>query len=381
VLLNRSLANSTKLELIVGILRSKAHDVEVLSQGEVVDDRFRFYPAFREAEPFDEQVPVFYSSALSVRHLNALWSSLRLRQLLNARNKVSPFDLVIVWNLKHPQIICAQYALRKLGVPVVLEYEDDAFVDRFGVANRVSLGYRRLASRVLRTCAGCLACSPHLLSQAPGHVPKLLLRGVVGNDLASLSKQGVVPEQNWVLFSGTHSKQYAVDSLIRAWGTAGPPGWQLHITGQGEDTAALRDLASTNPTIRFHGLVPRSELVKLMLGSKICMNPHDTSQTPGNLFAFKIIEYLAAGAHVITTPMGELEKELETGITYMADNRESTIAATLASVIRDGAWQKSCVGPTLQRYGPEAVSSSIENFLRQVIGSARSMVHRRNSHS
>jgi glycosyltransferase involved in cell wall biosynthesis len=372
--LNRSLANSTKLELIVAILRSNAHDVEVLSQGEVVEDRLKFYPAFREAEPFDERVPVFYSSALSVRHVNALWSSFRLLRLLKARNKVAPFDLAIVWNLKHPQMICARYALRKLGVPVILEYEDDAFVDRFGVANKFSVGYHRLATSVLRTCAGCLACSPHLLSQAPGHVPKLLLRGVVGNDLSSLSEQGVVPKQNWVLFSGTHSKQYAVDSLIRAWGKAGQPGWQLHITGQGEETAALRDLASKNPTIRFHGLVPRSELVRLMLASKICMNPHDTSHTPGNLFAFKIIEYLAAGAHVITTPMGELEKELETGITYMADNRESTIATTLATVIRDGTWNKSCVAPTLKRYGHEAVSSSIESFLRQVIGSSRSTV-------
>jgi hypothetical protein len=72
--------------------------------------------------------------------------------------------------------------------------------------------------------------------------------------------------------------------------------------------------------------------------------------------------------------MGELEKELETGITYMADNRESTIATTLATVIRDGTWNKSCVAPTLKRYGHEAVSSSIESFLRQVIGSSRSTV-------
>jgi len=84
----------------------------------------------------------------------------------------------------------------------------------------------------------------------------------------------------------------------------------------------------------------------------IGINPHHVSETPGNVFAFKIIEYLASGAHVITTPMGPLEKELEAGVTYMPDNSPATIAAALELVSGNGTisalqWRRrsSCMGP------------------------------------
>ena len=49
--LNRSIANSIKLELIAGLPRASGHEVEVLSQGEVVEARCRFYGSFSEPMP------------------------------------------------------------------------------------------------------------------------------------------------------------------------------------------------------------------------------------------------------------------------------------------------------------------------------------------
>ena len=100
----------------------------------------------------------------------------------------------------------------------------------------------------------------------------------------------------------------------------------------------------------FHGLVSRQELVRLICSAKICINPHVVSQTPGNVFAFKIIEYLAAGAHVITTPMGALEQEIEVGITYMPDNKAETIAATLKQVIQVRCYERTAAQAALQTY-------------------------------
>jgi hypothetical protein len=42
--------------------------------------------------------------------------------LFKARHSAAPFDLVIIYNLKGPQVVCANYAIRRLGLPVVLEY-------------------------------------------------------------------------------------------------------------------------------------------------------------------------------------------------------------------------------------------------------------------
>ena len=370
IVLNRSLANTIKLETISETLRASGHEVEVISQGEVIEHRCRIYPAFHEPHPFNANIPIYYASALPVRRLNALWSSLRMLQLFKARHRTSPFDIVIVWNLKHPQIICADYAIRRMRVPVILEYEDedDKFVTISGERMRHSFGFFGNASRVLEKFSGCMACSPLLLSQLPSGIPKLLLRGVVGADLVSASEQSKGAKKNWVLFSGTHNSiRYGIPSLITGWEKAGLPDWELHITGDGPDTIANMKLAENTRGVHFHGFVSRQKLLNLMCSARICINPQEISLTPGNVFAFKIIEYLAAGAHVITTPMGTIEKEIGCGITYLPDNKPDTIASILKQVINNRWWERTATQYVIQTYGSAAVSESLELIIQQVI--------------
>jgi len=129
----------------------------------------------------------------------------------------------------------------------------------------------------------------------------------------------------------------------------------------------LREMAQNVPGVVFHGMVTRQELVNLMSSAKICINPHAVSQRPGNVFAFKIIEYLAAGAHCVTTPMGVLEPKLEAGITYMPDNHPETITATLNKVIEDRRYYLVSPRAAHQAYGAQAVSTSLNNFIGQVV--------------
>src|SRR5215467_1133599 len=130
--LNRSLSNRIKIELIATLLHAKSHDVEVISQGEVVENKWKFYPSFSEPEAFHPEIPVYYASALPVRRVNGLWSDWQTLQLFKARHRAAPFDLAIIFNLKGPQVACANYAMSRLRIPVVLEYEDDRFVDVVG---------------------------------------------------------------------------------------------------------------------------------------------------------------------------------------------------------------------------------------------------------
>src|SRR4029077_9507311 len=126
-------------------------------------------------------------------------------------------------------------------------------------------------------------------------------------------------------------------------------------------------MAATDQSIVFHGMISREEVVRLLCSARICINPHVVSPTPGNVFAFKIIEYLAAGAHVITTPMGNLEPELEVGITYMNDNSPDVIVETLRRVVRDRGYECTAAQAAVQNYGPAAVSQSLERLIQQVM--------------
>jgi hypothetical protein len=252
-------------------------------------------------------------------------------------------------------------------LPVVLEYEDDRFVDIVGKEKGLLESFRaRRCQRLLTQISGCIGVSPHLLSQVPEDTPRMLLRGAVADDIMQASKVPTCKRANRILFSGTHIESNGAHRLMEAWRSGPIPGWELHITGHGQLTPRLREMAANIPGVFFHGLVTREQLIQLMSSAEICVNPHAVSQVQGNVFAFKVIEYLAAGAHCLTTPMGKLELELERGITYMPDNEPATISASLKRVIEELRFARTAPKAAQQTYGQQAVSDSLNNFLEQV---------------
>jgi glycosyltransferase involved in cell wall biosynthesis len=373
---NLALAANLKIELIAELLESKQHAVEILSQGEAGERRFKLYPAFQETPLSRSKVSVHYGSALPIRFLNGVWSIWQMLRLLRTRHREAPFDLVIIYNIKEAQALAGMYAIRRLRIPVILEYEDDRLVEVDGRGEegmRPALD-RRLAGNVLNSIRGCIGVSPHLLSQAPSRVPKVLLRGVVSPDILRMNDDPSIPRQQYVVFSGTHFRSKGLTQLIAAWKLAQPPGWQLHIAGYGELTAQLQESAAGDDTIVFHGLVDRQQNARLLRQSAIGINPHELSHTPGNVVAFKIIEYLAAGAHVITTPMGVLEPELEAGVTYIPDNRPETIATSLLQVINGRQFERNATGAARRLYSPTTVAAALDALVKEVVYGSRDSI-------
>jgi glycosyltransferase involved in cell wall biosynthesis len=365
---NLSLAANVKIGLVAELLRNKLHSVEILSQGEVIEHAFKFYPGFQEPELFDENIPVHYGAAFPLKFVNGVASSTSLLQIFKARHQVAPFDMMIIYNVKPAQLLCANYAIRCLRLPVILEYEDDAFVS---VAGKTESGFRaRLNLFVVRNLfnlvSGCIGVSPHLLRQLPPSIPKLLLRGVVSDEIANATKPAIIARKNRIVFSGTLFETKGVEQLIQAWTMVGLPDWELHIAGDGNLRDRLHRLATEGRGIVFHGLLDRLENARLLCSAKIAINPHDVSETPGNVFAFKIVEYLAAGAHVISTRMGTLDPALEGGITYMPDNKAETIATTLKQVIGSCSYERNASRAALQTYGPQTVANSLDNLVTEL---------------
>jgi glycosyltransferase involved in cell wall biosynthesis len=366
---NLSLASRVKMELISELLTNSSHSVEILSQGEVIEQQFKYYPGFLEPEPAHKQIPVYYASALPVKFVNGMWSSLNLLRLFKQRHRASPFDLVMIYDLKHPQIACANYAIRSLGLPVILEYEDDAFTDVWGKSSSTfRTRWQETAARKLLTAvSGGFGCSPYLLKQMPPSTPTLLSRGVVSSYIANANGQAKASRKNWAVFSGTLEGSQGERQLVEAWKKLALPDWELHIAGRGPIKDALEKLAENNPRIIFHGFLNKEDNARLLCSAKIGMNPQDVTQIPGNTFPFKIIEYLAAGLHVITTPRGKLEPELDAGVSYIPDNTAGTIAASIQKAINDRRYEQTVERAALDTYGPEAVSKSLNKLVAQAM--------------
>jgi glycosyltransferase involved in cell wall biosynthesis len=368
--LNLALAANLKIELVAELLSRSSHEVDILSQGDVDRQEFKFYRGF--SDQFNPLIRVTYASSLPVKFIKWPWSAWRMLRLFKARHRKAPYDLVIVYNLHLAQVVCARYAMRRLGLPVILEYEDDALVD---VGGKQEHGwkhevYRSLAGHILTSASGALAPSPHLLSRVPGEVPKVLLRGVVSDEVVRAANRSAADRKKWVVFSGTFYRTKGLEPLVKAWRMLDLPDWELHLAGDGEKTEILKSLAERCKSIVFHGVLDRKENAELLSTALVGLNPHDVSETPGNVFAFKIIEYLAAGTHVITTPMGPLERELEAGITYISDNSPETIAAAIRRVINERAYERTARDAAQEMYGPESVARSLDVLVHAVASSA-----------
>ena len=73
---------------------------------------------------------------------------------------------------------------------------------------------------------------------------------------------------------------------------------------------------------------------------------------------------MAAGAHVIATPMGTLEKEIEDGLTYLPSNDPQAIAATIQEVVQERRWERN-VATLVWKTGPVAVAAAIDKLLQR----------------
>jgi glycosyltransferase involved in cell wall biosynthesis len=361
-------AARVKIQLIAELLARSSHAVEILSQGDVDGYRFELFRSLEETERFHPDIPIFYSSAFAARYLTGFWESVATQRLFQARHRAQPYDLVLIYNMKRAQIACAHYA-RRQDLPVILEYEDDSFVNVQGYVREglIPRYHRYACTKVLKTVSGGTGVSPYLQSQFPPGIPTILLRGVVSAEIMRINGAGRQAKENRVVFSGTHEGTQGLEQMIRAWRVLNVRDWELHIAGKGPITQTLERLADGDRTIVFHGLLDREQNARLLSSARIGMNPQDVTVKPGNVFPFKIIEYLAAGVHVISTRRGPLESELEAGVTYIPDNTPEAIATGLKHVIDSSRYELTARDAAVESYGPDATTRSLNRLIDDVM--------------
>ena len=167
------------------------------------------------------------------------------------------------------------------------------------------------------------------------------------------------------MYSGTLNESKGVIELVEAWERLILQ-LTLHITGIGPLEEFVKSKVKLMNNVVFHGFIDENELLDLLSSSYICINPHRTSVVPGNLFAFKIVEYIASGAHVITTPMGEVEKEIEENLTYIENFSVESIRKTIEYVIENKRYLKSDTKYVNSQYSLTAVSTRLNDLFEKI---------------
>jgi len=177
------------------------------------------------------------------------------------------------------------------------------------------------------------------------------------------------------MFTGTLQHSKGVTELCRAWVAGRFESAELHVIGDGALAQPLK-ASQAQSGIVFHGRLSRAGLVQALCSAHIFVNPHvAVKHAPGNVFPFKMIEYLGAGCPVVSTRMGYLEPELEQSVLYTESNDPAEIADAIRQVMSSyPLWAeraKRAQAIVWQRYGSGAVGHKLANLLAAACASPR----------
>ena len=136
-----------------------------------------------------------------------------------------------------------------------------------------------------------------------------------------------------VLVAGRLSPEKGIDVAIRAVGQIDDG--VLDIAGTGPEEAALRALAdSVAPgKVRFHGLVDKAEVQRLMLAAAVVVVPSRWYENQPMV----VLEALARGTPVVGSDLGGMPELIEPGATgeLVPANDPAALAAAVAPYLRD----------------------------------------------
>ena len=136
-----------------------------------------------------------------------------------------------------------------------------------------------------------------------------------------------------VLVAGRLSAEKGIDVAIRAMAALG--GATLDIAGTGPAEAALRTLAEevAPGRVRFHGLVDKAEVQRLMLAAAVVAVPSRWYENQPMV----VLETLARGTPVVGSDLGGMPELIEPGATgdLVPANDPAALAAALRAFVDD----------------------------------------------
>ena len=214
----------------------------------------------------------------------------------------------------------------KTGCPLVVEMEDMPFA-RKRPANVKPILDEFYLRRVLPQAA-LVTCVNESIPRA-FRIPSgktLLLPGLVDKKAlnAMATRQPFSDSLRTAGYFGNLAEEKGADILLQLVENA-PPGWNFVVTGTGALSERFLRKAEKFPhSLKFIHNASDSEVVAAMTECDVIINPHRSIAGMGNgVFPFKVVEGLASGRLVISTPLPPCGLNLEDCVLFFENSSES----------------------------------------------------------
>jgi UDP-galactopyranose mutase len=224
--------------------------------------------------------------------LNRAWLSRQLRSRLR-----SPAD-TILW-VRYPTPELMPLVESRESALVVYEIVDD-HEHGPGMTPRLQRLFRSCEDRLLERAGVVFAWSPPLRDRLAGRHPNVVLApAAVDPEPFAAAAASAEARPQTAVYAG--ALDFRSDAELLAQTAQLLPSWSFELAGPVAHGAgqALAGLAN----VSMLGVLAQSEVPSLIASAAVCLMPYRVNEYTNNLFPVKLVEYLAAGRPVVSTPL------------------------------------------------------------------------------
>jgi glycosyltransferase involved in cell wall biosynthesis len=238
---------------------------------------------------------------------------------------------------------------RRRSVPAIVTIHGSEFMREVQRAPRLVRAMLRRASAVtvlsdeVQASALALgACSVELLS----------------NPVELRPRATALTSRKQILFAGEIGRRKGVDVLLKAWPLVytNHPDIELLLAGPLAESALVDSLP---PGVRYAGPLPHAGVIQELEASRIAVLPSRAEAMP--MF---VLEAMASGVPVVTTPVGALAKILGNAGTLVEVDDHEALASAISELLTDS---EKLEAMSQSGQGLVAAEFSTEVFTRKVV--------------
>lgn len=136
-----------------------------------------------------------------------------------------------------------------------------------------------------------------------------------------------------ILYAGSIKRLYGIQNLVEGFLAANIPNAELHVYGDGDYQEELETLAKENPSVRYMGICPNSEIVYAEQRAALLVNPRPKApEYTKYSFPSKNMEYMVSGTPVLTTKLPGMPKEYHPHVYLLEDETPYGISEKLQEI-------------------------------------------------
>lgn len=317
-----------------------------------------------------------FVNLIILKHISRLISLFFLGGLFIAKSRP---NFLVVHGVHSSYIICAFFfeKLFKLKSIVVVTDPPEAVLRKsHGLRGLFYTLDKFIVSLLLRKISGVVVLSKDLATALCPEVPALLIQGFAAEDSTSDPKNkhvfGPSGEAFHIVYAGGLSTEYGVDLVLNAISFIHCDEFRFHFFGKGPMHSEIMSRAQLDPRIYCHGFIASDDLLPILKGADLLINPRPTTQQLVNLtFPSKLFEYISLGVPVLTTRLPNFPIELIGSVNFIDDESAVGIARDL-NVLKsfDSAVLKARAADAkeivLSSFGLHAQGNKIKSFLNSL---------------